>query len=426
MPSLKSITGVSWSSDCANCTLNKRNITFPVNLSQEALDNNIAMKFVRYGFFPSCASAKCGAFDIFANRTRTRTITENVRVARTLFYTSYIMGAIAIVLNLTILLTVLLSKALRKTTSMLLITNMAICDLFIGVYSVIIGNLNIFNFLHSAYNTHGAQKLVLGGGVLCPVATVIFTSGESVASVTSLLLTVEKYCSIVHCMNPDHRMSRKVAVLILLPCWMLSVAFAVLPLLQVSSLTFSATLMCSLPVAEKTSFLIGLGILVALYIVNIPLYVIIFLFVRGSGSRLGIKRETTILKKIALVVCTNFVLLVTPMVLLITFVPTRNIHNTIVVKGAAQDTQVLYIVGYWLPIACLGLNACVNPLLCAFRQGQFRKEFRHIFQACSRTTIRDMLSSSRLEGLSSQWNASTSQIVLQRVTWHDACSSASG
>ena len=262
---------------------------------------------------------------------------------------------------------------------MLLIANMAICDVLVGIYSIIIGDLNIFNFLSNVSDKTG-EKLVLGGGILCPLATTIFTSAVCVAAVTSLLLTVEKYCSIVYCMNPDHRLTKKIAAALLLFSWVLSLSYALSPLLHVLNLSYSATMMCSFPVAQENTFLICLGVLIALYIANVPLYARIFLFVKRSGSHLGVKRDAAILKKIALVVGSNFVLLLTPMILLITFVPVKDIHDTIELNSG-HSTQILFVVGFWLPVAFLGLNSCINPILCAFRQGQFVKRIRKVLKS---------------------------------------------
>lgn len=412
LPSLGRIHGVTWSDECANCTLVRSNIPSGFTLSKDSP----AKKFVERGFFSICASPlKCSP--------KFRKITSSpaekakvINVPKKLFYTSYIMGSVAILLNLIVLITVFSARSLRQKTSMLLIANMAICDVFIGIYSIIIADLNIFNFLSNVSDKlKSGEKLVLGGGVLCPLAAIIFTTAVCVAAVTSLLLTVEKYCSIVYCMNPDHRLNKKIAAACLLFSWVLSLSYALSPLFHVLNLSYSATMMCSFPVAQENTFLICLGVLIALYIANIPLYVRIFLFVRRSGSHLGVKREAAILRKIALVVGSNFVLLLTPMILIITFVPVKDIHDTIELNSG-HNTQMLFVVGFWLPIACLGLNSCINPILCAFRQGQFVKRIRKVLKTHRIPPFVEALR--RHEGTSSisQLNTASSQIVLYKVT----------
>lgn len=409
--------GVTWSDQCANCILFRANISKPFTLNLEHGKDNPVIEFVEHGFVPYCPSnLKCSpAFRITSLRDEEKK--KVIDVPKKLFYSSYVMGAIAILLNLIVLTNVISSRSLRRTTSMLLIANMAICDLFIGIYSIIIGSLNIFNFLSNAGNyLETGKKLVLGGRILCPLASTIFTSSECVAAVTSLLLTVEKYCSIVHCMNPDRRLSKKVATVCLLFCWILSLLYALSPLLlKFLDLSYSPTMMCSFPIAQKNTFLICLGVLIALYIVNIPLYARIFLSVRRSGAHLGVKREAAILKKIALVVGSNFLLLLTPMILIIIFVPVDNIHETIELNSD-RKTRILFVVGFWFPIACLGLNACINPILCAFRQQKFVKRIRKVFKLHKIPPFVSAIRKYEGTGSISQMSTASSQIVLYKVT----------
>ena len=417
-PSLRKIFGVTWSKECFNCTLFK---TGYANLPGVHATNPTAKFFTEHGFYVYCAlpiQFECmPRVRINRDPREQRKITS---VPQKLFYTSYIMGAIAILLNLIILITVLSSKTLRQSTSMLLITNVALCDLLMGIYSVITGSLNIFNFLSTA-DIRDGKELILGGGVLCPLTTAMFTSAQCVSAVSSLLLTVEKYCSIVHCMNPGRRLGKRVALACLISVWILSLLYALSPLFHVPNLLFSATMMCSFPVSkESNTFLICLGVLIMLYIVDIPLYVGIFFFVRQSGADLGIKREVVILKKIALVVTTNLFLLLTPLILIITMVPVANIHE-IIDLNSNTETQILFVFGFWFPIACLGINACINPILCAFRQRQFIKELRKNLRLHSMPLhIQAPFRRGRDEqDHSSSVSTTSSQIVLYKVTHYD-------
>ena len=416
--SLKTIEGVTWSQTCANCSLRnikKENLSF--SFRSNVNHGNPAVNFVEHGFYPICsAQYQMHCAPKYIKYPSVVQIRKKVSVPENLFYASYAMGTIAILLNLIIFSTILSSRTLRKSTTLLLIANMALCDLLTGIYSVIIGDLNIFRYL----STHRPEeKLLVGGGVLCPVATAMFTSSQCVAAVTSVLLTVEKYYSIVHCMNPDHRLSKKVAAFLILLFWLLSLGYAIAPMFGAVDLFFSAILMCSVPIGESTDmFLVNFGILIALYIVNVPLYVGIFQFVHRSGAHLGIRRETALLRKIALVVGTNFVFLLTPMILIITLVTAKNIHNVIDVSND-QDNKLLFVFGFWFPSACFGLNACINPVLCAFRQRQFVKQIRRTLDFHLLPHRNVALFSRRHNGgipSLSQLSSSTSQVVLHRIT----------
>lgn len=418
-PSLRKIFGVTWSKECFNCTVFK---TVYANHAGVYATNPTAKFFTEHGFFVYCPLPI--QIECMPRVRKNRDLQEQRKITsvpQKLFYTSYIMGAIAILLNIIILITVLSSKILRQSTSMLLITNVAMCDLLMGIYSVIIGSLNIFNFLSTA-DIRDGKDLILGGGVLCRLTTAMFTSAQCVSAVSSLLLTVEKYCSIVHCMNPDRRLSKRMALACLIFVWILSLLYALSPLFHVPNLLFSATMMCSFPVSkESNTFLICLVVLIMVYILDIPLYVGIFFFVRQSGADLGIKREVVILKKIALVVATNFFLLLTPLILIIAMVPVANIHEVIDLNSNTE-TQILFVFGFWFPIACLGINACINPILCAFRQGQFIKELRKNLRLNSMPLhIQALLHRGREErDHSSSISTASSQIVLHKVTHYDS------
>ncbi|XP_022786583.1 C-C chemokine receptor 1-like protein 1 [Stylophora pistillata] len=414
MPSLRTVEGVTWSDNCANCTLFKEELSFSLAPNMDHNDERPARNFFEHGYLLFCPSNRSCSAVTFKHPKHEKNV-KTINVPKKLFYSSYVMGTVAILLNLIVLITIIFARSLRRSTSMWLILNMALCDLLIGIYSVLIGNLNIFSFLSSIETDKKDKKLVLGGEVLCPLATAIFTSAECVAAVTSFLLTVEKYYSIVHCMNPDRRLSKKVAAICLVFCWILSLVYAISPEFHFLNLSYSATMMCSFPVAERDTFLICLCVLVALYIANIPLYLRIFLFVRRSGAQLGIKREEAILKKIALVVGSNFILLLAPMILIIIFVPVEDIHNKITLRSDRHN-EMLFVFGFWFPIALLGLNSCINPILGAFRQGTFAKQITSGFRWLRILPSLNSLRRHKTNRSLSQLSTVTSQIVLCKVT----------
>ncbi|XP_068708156.1 neuropeptide receptor 22-like [Montipora foliosa] len=422
-PSLDIIHGVTWSKDCSNCDLYnlvKRNYSHPYTPGLEGKEQ--AEEFAQFGFYPyfcnnrsSEAHWKCSLQKIIDPDRKGK---ERVAgIPQKLFYSSFVLGAVAMLLNLIVLLTVFSARSLRNSTSMLLIANMAFCDLLMGVYSVIIGDLNIFNMLPDMIANPG-KKFVFEREGLCKFSTAIFTSAQCVAAATSLLLTVEKFYSIVYCMNPNRRLSRKAAFASIVSFWILSLLYGLSPLFEVLNLSVTVTMMCSFPVArEENTFLICPSILTALYLINIPLYVAIFISVRRSGDNVGIKREAAIFKKIALLVTTNFLLLLIPLILIITLVPAKNIHKRIELD-TDSNTQLLFIFGFWFPFACLGFNSCINPILCAFRQERFVKQIRRVLgslQVNLRASFVNSQLSERTQS-ASQINTASSQVVLYRMT----------
>lgn len=466
LTTLREVRGVTWSSICSNCTLiridmnttmrkhgngkggdieshsdgippggseiQRRSLArepgdeqqacqFPPPISGVHWTDEPPMSFQCLGFFVKCPTTASpeekGKCSVSIIRHHGGGVLQSITLSSRFFYCLYPLGGIAILLNLFIIVCVAASKPLRNTVSMLLITNVAVCDLLIGVYSILMAKLNIFKFLSqnlkedSLIKQEPAQDLTLGGGVLCPLATALFTSGEIVSAGTSLLLTVEKYCSIVYCMKPDVRLRKRTAVACMCFLWCSGLLYGISPRFGVLGLSYSATQICTMPVTEMKTFVVTLGVLILLYLSNIPLYGKIFVFVRHSGSRLGIRREAVLLKKIALLVCTNFLFLLVPMILIIIFVFVLSIHNTLLLSDTSSPhaTQAQYLGCYWLPVVLFSFNACLDPFLCAFRQPQFQRNFRKLFKPRVQAPIRHITPFGRSE-------VSSSQIVLFRIT----------
>ncbi|XP_032240863.2 uncharacterized protein LOC5515295 isoform X2 [Nematostella vectensis] len=345
----------------------------------ELIGIGVAFEFHKLGYFPFCS-------DIFACSPEylmpPKASTPIISLPSRLFYVAYILGALAIAFNACIIFIYVYSYNMRKVNSMLLISNMAVCDILVGVYCIIIGKINIFNvLLHTARNPSTPFMFTR----LCPVASVIFTLGQVVSVFTGLLLTIDKYLSIVYCMDPSRKLSRRLSLVVLALCWVATLLYGISPKFESKpDLVWSPVLLCTLPVTEEKGIVICFGLLILLYLANIPFYGKIFMFVRSSSARMGVRRDAILAKKIALLIFTNFVFFVIPMTILIVFIFLHGIHYE-VHFGDVKDpvaTQRKYIISYWLPVTFLGINSCLNPFLCAFRQRQFRREVRRCARSC--------------------------------------------
>jgi hypothetical protein len=199
------------------------------------------------------------------------------------------------------------------------------------------------------------------------------------------LLTVDKFLSIVYCMDPNRKLSRRFSFLLLILCWVGAFVYALTPEFATSSgLIYSPTLLCTLPSTKVNDVAISFGLLVALYLANIPFYGKIFLFVRRSSVRMGVRRDAVLAKKIALLIFTNFVFFAVPMVMMIVFIFVFEINIQIETSRAKDSTAIIwrYIICYWIPVICLCFNSCLNPFLCAYRQRQFRREVKKCARNC--------------------------------------------
>ena len=108
---------------------------------------------------------------------------------RKLFYTEYILGAIAIILNLVVMFISFGCRSLRASTSFILLGNISVCDIFMGVYSVLIARYTVYEFIVNAGNYPRMDVFV---NDYCTIMGVIFTTAQIVSVSSSLLATVER------------------------------------------------------------------------------------------------------------------------------------------------------------------------------------------------------------------------------------------
>ena len=109
-------------------------------------------------------------------------------------------------------------------------------------------------------------------------------------------------------------------------------------------------------------------VLVALYTVIIAQYCHIYVAVRKSSRNAGVRRETKLASRICVMVGTSFVFFVVP-----------NLAMMVMTVGSVQLplTRVQQtVIKKWLPPMFLVLNACINPLLFAYRNDKFVKSLK--------------------------------------------------
>ena len=100
-----------------------------------------AYEFVKLGFSPQCL---CNSHECF-NEEITHVYFQQLNdLPKKLFYTQYVLGAILLVINLTIVVFVLIARTLRTNASFILICSLAMSDVLIGLYTVGIAVFNPF------------------------------------------------------------------------------------------------------------------------------------------------------------------------------------------------------------------------------------------------------------------------------------------
>lgn len=401
MHSLLEISGVKWSSACGDCVMIKTELLMGLNESEAYCIVDIeeytyaeelhvqygkSLFFVEHGFSPQCLCDEqrqsCADEEVFLPYD----LGLNT-LPRQLFYVEYILGAIAAILNLVVVLVSFGSSSLRKSTSFLLIGNIGFCDVIMGVYSVLIGRFTVYEFIVNVNEYPGMDTFV---NVYCTVMGVIFTTAQITSVSTSLLVTIERYLSIVHCMNPEARLRKRVAVWCLAGIWCGAIAYSLLAVFRVGGLRYHGEFTCMMPFTngpnQEDTSVAGLAVaslLVLFYLVTFALYIHIFLHVKKSQVSAGVKRKASLAKNISVMVFTNFLFFVIPMVCTLLYVYRFEYLLKAFKVDSLKDLQIYFIMLTWVPVVFLSLNSCLNPFLCAFRHPKFQQELKKHFGRCN-------------------------------------------
>ncbi|XP_048586854.1 thyrotropin receptor [Nematostella vectensis] len=347
---------------------------------------------------------------------------------RKLFYVEYILGIVAIALNLTVAITICVKKALH-TPSFILISNLALCDLVFGIYTILIARYTVYELIINSNHYPGTDTFI---NKYCNSMGILFTAAQMTAVPTSFVATLERFCSIIWCMNPDRRIRKKVAIRLSVLFWVISLTFALIPLLKIESLIYHGEYTCMLPFGDLSKLSLitqTVAIFLALvYMISIFLYVPIYKTVQSANATAGIKRKGTLAKNIAIMITTNFLFFVIPLAASIVFA----YHYTDLMRVLGIDNfyklRVHFIIFSWLPVVLLSMNSCLNPFLCAFRHPKFRAQLYSLLTSIwlggrdrrgrnTETTSHSSMGLSNWTGVELAGSESNKHVKLTRLTF---------
>ena len=420
LSSLLEISGVTWNAQCRECLLVKTELLTELNDSDSAcifkseeyfsfsdeIEYGRSLSFVRRGFSPQCLCED----NCFSKEIGTPYDLALNTLPRKLFYVEYIFGIIAVILNLVVVFICFGCRPMRNSTSFILIGNIGVCDVIMGVYSVLIARYTVYEFIANEKEYPGMDTFV---NVYCDIMGAIFTTAQITSVSSSFLATLERYLSIVYCMNPEARLRKTVALWCLVAIWSLSIGYSLLAIFRVGGLRYHGEFTCMMPFVngpdQYDTSITGLAVaalLVLLYLISIALYIHIFYHVRKTGISAGVKRKAALAKNISLMVCTNFAFFIIPMVCTLLFVYQFDQLLNAFKVDSLQSLKVYFIILSWLPVVFLSCNSCLNPFLCAFRHPKFQKELNACANKCQCTCLQQ----SR-EQLSQAWNLTAAKSV---------------
>ncbi|XP_022809999.1 probable glycoprotein hormone G-protein coupled receptor [Stylophora pistillata] len=372
-PKLQRISGATWSNACTNRTLVKNQTHINVTRFQKGLYDiypksfcrgsryvveSISRLFAKYGFI-IIFDEKC-----FASEVTVIPMHRCWDSANEALYVEYLLTPLIIILNLTVFFTMATTKTLRKLPCMLLVANLAMSDFFLGVYSLVIT---------SSRHALTYQPFVGVMSSLCPALGFVWVVGQFGVALSSLLLTTERYIAIIFSMRPSISVTTKLCLYCMGTSWTIAVFMASLPFFGVG--TYTTTTFC-LPIQPAKgiphSFAYSISVVAngfLLYIITIPMYLHIFVHVRKSGNRMGVKRDGKLAKKISILVVSNFIFFLVPVFIGVLWLMTQTFNNV-----SLTTREIL--VGS-LTTVCFSINSFLNPLLYAFRDRRFRVTLKH-------------------------------------------------
>ena len=377
LPKLRKINGTNMKAECSMCSLVKDydavpDVTITFLPSQGYRFRNVCTEqdfsfhtrhryLLDSGFFPRCIMGTGNCQSEFGHfQTRNRCLA----LAGPIFIVAILVAVPAVVANLVVLLVIYSSRELRKKPSMMLISSLAIGDILMALSVVMIGTV---------YQVMTSENFQATLDQVCPYVEFTLLSGYHFAIYLSFLITIEKYLVIVHGLRPHLHMRAPTA----LRCICVAGVVGLVPsfALQFTSLSEieSRNGNC-LPMFDRQtlgSLLHGLSSLltsIAIYLGTFVLYLRIYFTVRRSGARMGIRREGLLMKRIGIVIGTNFLFNFFPVVFIF-------IANPYARRGQIDyDTWV--VVGVSLPICAAAVNAFADPILYAYRTPQLQSFFR--------------------------------------------------
>ncbi|KAK3753989.1 hypothetical protein QZH41_009264, partial [Actinostola sp. cb2023] len=371
LQSLQIVIGANWSKTCTQCTL-VRNDSHHGNEIQSFKDGEFfhgregecrAMKYVvsdqlhrfaSHGFYSNCFEE---------NTTCYSTLVESIPIHRCWDMDNYILniefllGPIAVVLNSLVLFITLLTPKLRKNVAMILVCNIAISDLCLSVYAILITSVRKMPYV----------KFYVVMDYVCPCLGFLWLMAQCVTVMTLVFLTIERYLAIVYCMSPAVRMRQKLALKCAASSWVVAIAIAILPVSGIgvyTSNTYCIPMNRRKDIPHMYGFSIGIALTaILLYLVTLPLYVRIYRFVRQSGMEGFSRADSSVAKKIAVMVGCNMFFFCLPIFIGFLWV---SFHVT---KGL--DPIVKEIITGVIPTIAFTFNSLINPLLYAYRNKSF-------------------------------------------------------
>ena len=369
---------MSWAAECLDCWLIKNVSEDDINTFRNSIYNwTNSITCYRYHFIFSNYLALLARNRFLVRECRSwsncikqheANVTKSYPCWPTkqrVFSVQLLIGIVGGCLNLIVVFNILMTRSLRKNVSMVLISNLAMGDTLICVFSALMASMVVSTQREDWSNFEAS---------LCPKVGFLWVLGQCTASITSVALTLERYLCIVFSMKPNIRMTPRLSLLAIALSWVFAISMMSLAyyfkIYRRNYICIPTVYDSNLPIETLYSIVMG-STGVTFYLLTIPLYIHIYTVVKRSSQQMGVQRESALAKRIAVLVGTNLVFFFIPVISLgawrVFVDDTHQMQFSIYVRKA---------IGEWIPQYCLIINSCLNPLVHAFRNEKFKNALK--------------------------------------------------
>ncbi|XP_052352464.1 thyrotropin receptor-like [Oncorhynchus keta] len=256
----------------------------------------------------------------------------------------WLVSLLAVLANL-LFLFILLTSHYKLTITRFLLCNLAMADLFMGVYLLLIASVDLYT--RSQYH-HYAIDWQTGAGCQLAGVLTVFASELSVYTLTAI--TLQRWHAITFAMRPERKVRLRHIVVLMLAGWLLCLVLAVLPLAGISS--YQRVSICLPMDTDSTAAMVYVVTLLMLNVLAFVLvsvcYIHIYCMVHNPQHPSS-RGDASMAKRMAVLIFTNFLCLAP-----ISFYGLSAVlHHPLI---TVTDSKVLLVLFY-------PLNSCANPFL---------------------------------------------------------------
>ena len=284
----------------------------------------------------------------------------------------WILGLSALIGNLFVILMRLIVKEDNKVHSFLL-TNLAISDLLMGVYLLIIAIKDVQ--WQGEYFKHDNNWR---SGTTCTVTGVLSMVSSEVSVLMLTLITTDRLICIVFPFRV-RRMNRKMAYVVVGVIWIFGIMISVIPTLGLDyfydikrNVGFYGKSAVCLPLQLSTERQAGweyaVGIFIALnfasFVYILIAYIVMFFTVKGVSKQVrstNMNRESQMARRMVFIVVTDFLCWMPVIVI-----------GLLSLLGKFHDPEKQAYV--WIAVFVLPVNSSINPILYTFSTPLVRKK----------------------------------------------------